>query len=123
MTVFDNMAFGLKLRKTPKDEIKRRVEEAARILSLIHIFFRIEAVTAPSVHLYGLVVIGALLCNSFAKYFAINLMILNFRMVSSGYDKYVTTLVEDESVALELTRGVVSDIPTVAVQQKADRCV
>ena len=25
MTVFDNMAFGLKLRKTPKDEIKRRV--------------------------------------------------------------------------------------------------
>ena len=32
MTVFDNMAFGLKLRKTPKEEIKRRVEEAARIL-------------------------------------------------------------------------------------------
>ena len=34
MTVFDNMAFGLKLRKTPKDEIKRRVEEAARILDI-----------------------------------------------------------------------------------------
>ena len=32
MTVFENMAFGLKLRKTPKEEIKRRVEEAARIL-------------------------------------------------------------------------------------------
>ena len=31
MTVFENMAFGLKLRNTPKDEIKRRVEEAARI--------------------------------------------------------------------------------------------
>ena len=30
MTVFENMSFGLKLRKTPKDEIKRRVEEAAR---------------------------------------------------------------------------------------------
>ena len=30
MTVFDNMAFGLKLRKTPKEEIKRRVEEAAQ---------------------------------------------------------------------------------------------
>ncbi|MBQ2715683.1 MAG: ATP-binding cassette domain-containing protein, partial [Clostridia bacterium] len=29
MSVFDNMAFGLKLRKTPKEEIKRRVEEAA----------------------------------------------------------------------------------------------
>ena len=34
MTVYDNMAFGLKLRKTPKEEIKRRVEEAARILGI-----------------------------------------------------------------------------------------
>ena len=33
MTVYDNMAFGLKLRKTPKDEIKRRVHEAAAMLS------------------------------------------------------------------------------------------
>ena len=34
MTVFDNMAFGLKLRKVPKDEIRAKVEEAARILDL-----------------------------------------------------------------------------------------
>ncbi|MGM9986055.1 MAG: ABC transporter ATP-binding protein [Bacillaceae bacterium] len=34
MTVYDNMAFGLKLRKFPKDEIERRVKEAARILGL-----------------------------------------------------------------------------------------
>jgi len=34
MTVFDNMAFGLKLRKMPKDEIKTRVHEAAEILGL-----------------------------------------------------------------------------------------
>lgn len=34
MTVYDNMAFGLKLRKTPKEEIKRRVEEAAGILGI-----------------------------------------------------------------------------------------
>ena len=34
MTVFENMAFGLKLRKFPRDEIKRRVDEAARILDL-----------------------------------------------------------------------------------------
>ena len=34
MTVFDNMAFGLKLRKFKKDEIKRRVEEAGTILCL-----------------------------------------------------------------------------------------
>ncbi|MFO6494740.1 MULTISPECIES: ABC transporter ATP-binding protein [Bacillus] len=34
MNVYDNMAFGLKLRKFPKDEIKRRVHEAAKILGL-----------------------------------------------------------------------------------------
>ncbi len=40
MTVFDNMAFGLKLRKTSKDEIRRRVEEAARILDIEHLLER-----------------------------------------------------------------------------------
>ena len=34
MTVYDNMAFGLKLRKTPKDQIDKRVKEAAAILGL-----------------------------------------------------------------------------------------
>ena len=34
MTVYDNMAFGLKLRKVPKDEIDKQVREAARILDL-----------------------------------------------------------------------------------------
>ncbi|MBP3735619.1 MAG: sn-glycerol-3-phosphate ABC transporter ATP-binding protein UgpC [Lachnospiraceae bacterium] len=34
MTVYDNMAFGLKLRKVPKKEIDRRVKDAARILDL-----------------------------------------------------------------------------------------
>src|SRR3974390_656208 len=34
MSVFDNMAFGLKLRKFPRDEIKRRVDESARILDI-----------------------------------------------------------------------------------------
>jgi multiple sugar transport system ATP-binding protein len=40
MSVFDNMAFGLKLRKVPKDEIKRRVEEAAKTLGIEHLLKR-----------------------------------------------------------------------------------
>ncbi len=40
MTVYDNMAFGLKLRKTSKEEIRRRVEEAARILDIEHLLER-----------------------------------------------------------------------------------
>lgn len=34
MTVYDNMAFGLKLRKMPRDQIDARVKEAARILGI-----------------------------------------------------------------------------------------
>lgn len=34
MNVYENMAFGLKLRKIPKDEIDRRVNEAAKILGI-----------------------------------------------------------------------------------------
>ncbi|MEG0035418.1 MAG: ATP-binding cassette domain-containing protein, partial [Oscillospiraceae bacterium] len=34
MTVFENMSFGLKIRKTPRDEIRRRVNEAAKILEI-----------------------------------------------------------------------------------------
>ena len=40
MSVFENMAFGLKLRKVRKEEIKRRVEEAARILDITHLLDR-----------------------------------------------------------------------------------
>jgi multiple sugar transport system ATP-binding protein len=40
MSVYDNMAFGLKLRKTPKDDIKRRVNEAAEILGIENLLDR-----------------------------------------------------------------------------------
>ncbi|MBF0779554.1 MULTISPECIES: ABC transporter ATP-binding protein [unclassified Granulicatella] len=40
MTVFDNMAFGLKLRKYSKEEIKSRVEQAASILGLTELLTR-----------------------------------------------------------------------------------
>ena len=37
MTVYKNIAFGLELRKTPKDEIDKRVHEAAKILEIEHL--------------------------------------------------------------------------------------
>ncbi len=40
MSVYDNMAFGLKLRKTPKEDIKRRVQNAADILDIDHLLDR-----------------------------------------------------------------------------------
>ncbi len=40
MTVYDNMAFGLKLRKVPKDEIDKMVREAAKVLDLSQLLDR-----------------------------------------------------------------------------------
>jgi sn-glycerol 3-phosphate transport system ATP-binding protein len=40
MTVFDNMAYGLKIKKVPIDEIKQRVDKAAGILELGHLLTR-----------------------------------------------------------------------------------
>jgi len=40
MTVYDNMAFGLKLRKYPKDQIKKRVNDAAEILGISDLLHR-----------------------------------------------------------------------------------
>ncbi len=39
-SLYDNMAFGLRLRKTPEDEIKRRVMDAARLLRIDHMLER-----------------------------------------------------------------------------------
>ena len=40
MSVFDNMAYGLKIKKVPLDEIKQRVDKAAAILELGHLLAR-----------------------------------------------------------------------------------
>ncbi|PZN08750.1 MAG: glycerol-3-phosphate ABC transporter ATP-binding protein [Bacillota bacterium] len=40
MTVYDNMAFGLRMRKVPRDEIDRRVRQAAETLGLTHLLKR-----------------------------------------------------------------------------------
>ena len=37
MTVYRNIGFGLKLRKTPPSEIRRRVEEIARVLGIVEL--------------------------------------------------------------------------------------
>lgn len=40
MTIYDNMAFSLKIKKTPKDEIDRKVKEAAKILGIENLLKR-----------------------------------------------------------------------------------
>ena len=40
MNVYENMSFGLKLKRTPKDEIERRVKQAAQILDITELLDR-----------------------------------------------------------------------------------
>jgi multiple sugar transport system ATP-binding protein len=40
MSVYDNMAFGLKLRHTPKEQIRKRVQETAQMLEINHLLDR-----------------------------------------------------------------------------------
>ena len=47
LSVYDNMAFGLKLRKVPKEEIKRRVSEAADILGIRDFLFIRHELNSP----------------------------------------------------------------------------
>ena len=62
MTVYDNMAFGLKLRKVPKDEIDRKVKEAAKILDLEHLLDRkLRQCPAVSVSVWRSVVLSCVL--------------------------------------------------------------
>ena len=49
MSIYDNMAFGLKLRKVPKAEIDKKVKEAARILDIEHLLDRKPKLLFPVV--------------------------------------------------------------------------
>ena len=73
MTVFDNMAFGLKLRKVPKDEIERKVNEAAKIpvISLFAgAFFDNAGWVSTVMYFTGIILIffGSLIINKIAGY-------------------------------------------------------
>lgn len=88
------------------------------LVQTVACFFQISVVNDTAVHFYTPVIAGILLCSCSAKLMMVNRMILNFRVITSSYEKYTTVLVDDENAAIELTRGSVADLPTVAVARK-----
>ena len=63
MSVYDNMAFGLKLRKVPKDQIDKMVKEAARLVDMagVNVFHLLQAAFSPIAKVaqtwYGMVIL------------------------------------------------------------------
>jgi len=70
MNVYDNMAFGLKLRKYPKDKIRARVNEAADILEIGDLLTENQS-SCPADSDNGLL-LGVRLCESHRCFFSMN---------------------------------------------------
>ncbi len=112
----EGLAAAVKLHAN-KDSLSALAALAGLVQTVV-CFFQVGSVNDAAVHLYTPVIAVILLCNCGAKLMMVNRMILNFRVVTSPYEKYTTVLIEDEDAALELTRGSVTDVPMVAVQRK-----
>lgn len=115
-TIGEGLLSAVRLR--PNRDSLLALASLAVLIQVVACFFDTSAVNNMSVHLYIPVVAGAMLFFSWAKLMSANRMILNFRVVASPYDKYITTLLEDENAAMELTRGSVTELPVVAVKRK-----
>lgn len=72
----------------------------------------------PNVHLYTPLALLGLLFNVIGKLIIVSRTGINFKMVSSDYNKYGCHLVEDEGDAAAFTRGLLQDAPVLAVNQK-----
>ena len=116
--VGEGLIAAFKLRAT-RDSLPALAALTGLIQTVV-CFFEIDLINNTAVHLYTPVIAGTLLCGCAAKLMMVNRMALNFRVVSSPYEKYTTVLIDDENAALELTRGSLSDIPTVAVQRRTE---
>ena len=78
-----------------------------------------SALSDPNVHLLSPLALLGLLCNGIGKLFLVGRTSLNFKVVSSEYEKYGCHLVEEEGDAVGYTRGLLNDAPAVAANRKA----
>lgn len=73
-----------------------------------------------NMHLFSTFTIFGLLFNTIGKLKIVNRAILNYRFVSSKYDKYAMNLIEDDNVSKDLTKGVVAYEATVITNKQTE---
>ncbi len=76
------------------------------------------ALSNSSVHLYSFTAVLGLLFNCIGKLLIVKRTMLNFKYVTSDCDKYATTIIDDEQLANDLTKGVLTNIPVTATNKK-----
>lgn len=77
-----------------------------------------DALETSGVHLYSFIAVLGLLFNCIGKLLIVRRTSLNFKYVTADCDKYATTIIDDEHLANDLTKGVLSNIPVTATNRK-----
>lgn len=77
-----------------------------------------QSVGTNGVHLYSFVALLGLLFNCIGKLLIVRRTMLNFKYVTADCDKYVTSIIEDESLANDLTKGILTNLPVTVTNRK-----
>lgn len=81
--------------------------------------FDTQGLADGKIHLYGAVVTGILLVNTFGKMTLLKRIYANFRFVSSPEEKYAVKIYDDYNTSLKFAKDTVAGTPVIAYQKKA----
>lgn len=88
------------------------------VIQNIFLVIHSSALSDRNVHLYAPLAVLGLLFNTWGKIKIVRRTRINFKMIASKYNKYAAGIVEDEDAAMDLTRGLINDVPAVAYKRK-----
>jgi len=116
-TVFGGLVNFCKM-KADGDSLPSLAVLTALIQCVVCLLFP-ESLNVAGVHLYAAVALLCLLFNCIGKLLIVKRTILNFKYVTADCDKYVTSIIDDEHLASDLTKGVLTNLPVTVVNRKS----
>lgn len=106
------------LRRDPGRNALYSLALLAMIIFNTVILISPESVNSPSVCLYVPVTVVIYLSVMIGKRLAVNRMLTNFKFVSAEFPKYATDILDNQELAEDLTKGVLTDYPNLAYNRK-----
>lgn len=115
-TVFSGLINFVKF-KADGDSLPALAVFACLVECVVFLIFP-DALEVTGVHLYSFAAVLGLLFNCAGKMLIVKRTALNFKYVTADCDKYAVTLVEDEHLANDFTKGLLNNIPVTATNRK-----
>ncbi len=103
--------------KADGDSLPALAVLACLVESVVFLVFP-DALETSGVHLYSLIALLGLVFNCIGKLLIVKRTTLNFKYVTADCDKYATTIIADEHLANDLTKGLLHNIPVTATNRK-----